>query len=131
MRGAAPGNRGFEKIGGTESRAFKDRRMANLMIKHEADGLIQSARIKFRRAARMRSLCGRMAASTAYRQKQTAGGGTPAAAKNLLTMKQLLKREATHEDDMAMTKNVRRFLGSRSGVKRPPHGGRRHGHLVG
>ena len=53
---------GLKRSAALNREAFKDRRMANLMIKHEADGLIQSARIKFRRAARMRSLCGRMAA---------------------------------------------------------------------
>ena len=53
---------GLKRSAALNREAFKDRRMANLMLKHEADGLINSARMKFQRAARLRSFCSRMAA---------------------------------------------------------------------
>lgn len=68
---------GLKRSAALNREAWRDRRMARMMRRHEANGLINSSRIKFQRAKRLRGFCDRMAAQHGILQNANGRGVAP------------------------------------------------------
>ena len=68
---------GLKRSAALTQDAWRDFYMAKMMTKHEANGLFNTARTKFKRAASMNKLCGRIAAQHGITPKANGRGWSP------------------------------------------------------